>query len=105
MTNSLMAEVSPDPAARARKSQSTILQRLAQQGMGARIAASLQVDESTVSRWKGDIERTAQILTLLGLKVVDEKKVCVPADEIGMLRRAYRLLCAHAPWVLDEEGE
>lgn len=100
-----MAEVSTDPRARARKSQSTILQRLAQPGIQSRIAGLLEVDESTVSRWKGDVERTALILMHLGLKVVDEKKVCVPADEIAMLRRAYRLLCAHAPWVLDEEGE
>ena len=100
-----MAEVSTDPLARARKSQSTILQRLAQQGMGSRIAASLSVDESTVSRWKGDVERTAQILALLGLKCVEETKVCVSPDEIRMLRRAYKAACDHAPWLLDEGGE
>lgn len=100
-----MGEVSTDPAARARKTHSTILQRLAQQGIQARIAAQLQVDESTVSRWKGDLERTSQILSNLGLKVVSEDKVCVPADEIGFLRRAYKLTCANAAWVLDEDGE
>lgn len=103
--NTNMAEVSQDPLAKARKSQSTILQRLAQQGMGSRIAAALQVDESTVSRWKGDVERTAQILSLLGLKTVDESKVCLSPDEIRMLRRAYRVLCDHAPWLLDEGGD
>ena len=103
--NSPVAEVSPDPLARARKLQSAILQRLAQQGIQARIASTLQVDESTVSRWKSDLERTTQIIALLGLKVVSEEKVCVPADEIGFLRRAYKLTCAHAAWVLDEESE
>lgn len=101
-----MAEVSSDPLARTRKAQTTILQRLAQQGMGARIAASLNVDESTVSRWKGDVDRTSQILTLLGLKVVPDDKVCVPPGEIAFLRRAYTRVCEVAPWILNEgEGE
>ena len=97
-----MAEVSQEPAARARKSQSTILQRLAQNGTQGRIAAQLQVDESTVSRWKGDLERTCLILAHLGLKVVDSGKVCVPPSEIAFLRAAYNRIAAEAPWMLNE---
>lgn len=102
--NSMTVEVSTELAARSRKVQSAILNRLQQHGAQARIATELQIDESTVSRWKGDVERTAQVLSLLGLKVVSETSVCLPADEVKMLRRAYRLACAHASWVLDEDG-
>lgn len=106
MSANIVAEVSTDPAAKARKTQTTILQRLAQQGMQGRIAAQLQVDDSTVSRWKGDLERTAMILTHLGLKVVHDDKVCVPPGEIAFLRRAYTRVCETAPWILNEgDGE
>lgn len=103
--NSPVSEVSTDPRARARKLQSAILQRLGQHGVQARLATELQVDESTVSRWKSDLERTTQILSLLGLKVVDENKVCVRPDEIGFLRKVYQRVCELAPWVMDEDAE
>lgn len=105
MSISNIAESSPEPLAKARKSQTTVLSRLAPQGTQGRIAALLEIDDATVSRWKGDLERTCLILTHLGLKVVGAEQVCVPADEIKMLRRAYRLACTHAPWVLDEADE
>lgn len=105
MSNLNIAEVSSDPAAKSRKTVSTVLQRLAQQGMQGRIAAQLQVDDSTVSRWKGDLERTALILAHLGLKVVPDDKVCVPASEIAFLRRAYTRVTEQAPWLLNEGDE
>lgn len=101
-----IGEVSPDPHAKARKMQSSILQRLAPQGIQSRIATLVGVDDSTVTRWKSDLDRTCLILTSLGLKIVSEEKVCVPADEIAFLRKAYHAVCEQAPWLLNEgEGE
>lgn len=97
-----MAEVCTDAAAKARKSQSTVLSRLAPQGTQGRIAAQLQVDDATVSRWKGDLERTCLILAHLGLKIVDAGKVCVPPSEIAFLRAAYNRVAQEAPWMLNE---
>ena len=101
-----MAELSQDPHARARKMQSAILQRLGIQGTQARIAAALQVDESTVSRWKQDLERTCLILALLDLKTVEQTRVCVPPGEIAFLRATYNRIAQDAPWMLNEgQGE
>lgn len=81
------------------------MQRFAPSGTQGRIAAQLQVDDSTVTRWKGDLERTTLILTHLGLKVVSDDKVCVPPSEIAFLRRAYNRICELAPWLLNEEEQ
>lgn len=85
--------------------QSAILQRFAPQGTQGRIAAQLQVDDATVSRWKGDLERTCLILSLLGLKTVEESRVCVPPGEIAFLRAAYNKVSQQAPWLLNEGDE
>jgi predicted XRE-type DNA-binding protein len=71
-----MPELSPADAARARKIEAQILNRLASVGQ-ARIAEQLGINESTVSRWKdGEIARFAKFLALLGLKATPQEYKC-----------------------------
>ncbi|ARP90300.1 hypothetical protein CAL14_08380 [Bordetella genomosp. 9] len=71
-----MPELSAADAARARKIEAAILNRLASVGQ-ARIAEQLGVDESTVSRWKnGEIARFSRFLALLGLKATPQEYKC-----------------------------
>lgn len=59
-----------------RKNFSMILRGLASVGQ-ASVAKQLDVNESTVSRWKdGDIERFAKLLALVGLKVAPRHYRC-----------------------------
>lgn len=60
------------------------------------IADALDKDESTASRVRASeraitIQEFCDLLDLIGLKLVDKQKQCVPADELSMLRRVYAL--------------
>lgn len=78
-----MAESSAVTSARARKIQQVILQRLSSVGQ-AHAAACVDVDESTISRWKdkrpdgkpGEIERMSRFLAALGLKATPQEYKC-----------------------------
>ena len=77
---------------RARKNEQAILQRLSSVGQ-ATVAAAVKVDESTISRMKGDGKLTqfAEILAELGLKVVPETmRVFDPKDIDALLHLAKR---------------
>ena len=68
---------------RARKNHQAILQRLMSQG-ARHVADKLNIDESTLSRMKGDgrLEQLAELLAVLGLKAVDVCKTCYTPEEI-----------------------
>ncbi|HCW17729.1 CII family transcriptional regulator [Achromobacter sp.] len=76
-------ELSAGDAARARKIEQIILQRLASVGH-AHAAACVGLDESAISRWKdkktdgrpGEIERMARFLAALGLKATPQEYKC-----------------------------
>lgn len=71
-----MAPLSMKGNERARKNLQSILQALATVGQ-ASVAEAIGVSESTVSRMKdGELERLAQLLAALGLKVVPEAVKC-----------------------------
>lgn len=71
-----MATVNVPASDRARKNLKTILQALATVGQGP-AADAIGVSESTISRMKdGDLDRLAQLLAVLGLKVVPETVKC-----------------------------
>ncbi len=85
-----MAELSTEQAASARKINAVLLQRLASVG-GRAVAESLGISESTVSRWKdGDLERMAQTLSVLGLKVVPVSHQCFAPGYVEALKMLAR---------------
>lgn len=70
---------------RAQKNHSTILQHLASIGQ-VRVAETLGLSESTVSRWKDvEIERIGKMLAVLGLRVVPITMKCYPADKLAAI--------------------
>lgn len=77
---------------RARKNQSVILQALASLGQ-VRLAELMGLNETQVSRMKthGDLERTAQMLAHLGLKVVPESVQCFDPQYVEHLRALAQL--------------
>lgn len=80
----------------ARKSQSTILQRLASVGQRP-VADALSVSEATISRMKGEgVESFTAFLAALSLKVVPASSVCYPADHIEHLEYFARIGMARA---------
>lgn len=79
-------------AERARKNEHLILQRLSSVGQ-ATVATAVGIDESTISRMKGDgkISQLAEILAELGLKVVPESlRTFDPKDVDVLLHQAKR---------------
>ena len=85
-----MATLSAEQTASARKIASSILNRLASVGQ-AKVANTLEISESTVSRWKdGDIDKMAQTLAVLGLKVVPASQKCFEPQYIDALRMLAR---------------
>lgn len=70
-----------------RKNHSAILHALARVGQ-ANLAESMNVSESLISRMKssGDLEKTAKMLALLGLKVVPTAMVCFDPEYVEHLR-------------------
>lgn len=86
-----------------RRYHSLFLSRLAPEGTQKTIAQTLELSEPTISRSKEDAERVLAMLACLGLKVVDDKKTCVPATEIKFLRELYATVTQQAPWLLSED--
>lgn len=72
---------------RARKNASTILKSMHSFGQ-SHLAKELDVSESTVSKWKpnGDIDKTAKMLAVLGLKVVPVSAQCFDPEYVEHLR-------------------
>lgn len=96
-----MSEISHEQADVARKSQSTILQRLASVGQNE-IAKALGVSEATVSRMKSEqAESFAVLLAVLGLKVVPTVNRCYPPEHIGHLEYFAKLGMQQAPTALE----
>lgn len=56
-------------AARARKNHTALLSALAETGQGT-VASLIGESDTTVSRFKGDLERCAALMAACGLKVV-----------------------------------
>lgn len=81
-----MAEsCNPNPVL-ARKSQATILQRLASVGQKP-VADALAVSEATISRLKSEgVESFTAFLAALGLKVVPEAHKCFAPEYVENLR-------------------
>ena len=91
MTDTVLARsvsilaLSDDQAARARKNLSAILNGLGRVGQ-VHVAEAVGVHESTISKMKeADLERFAQILSVVGLQVVDCSLRIYPQDEIEAL--------------------
>lgn len=85
-----MATLSVSQTEMSRKIAGTILQRLASVGQ-SKVAATLEISESTVSRWKdGDIDKMAQTLAVLGLKVVPASQKCFEPQYIEALQMLAR---------------
>lgn len=84
-------ELKATPADIAREIETLILQRLARTSQKA-IALETGCSESTVSRWNdGEYQRWAQVLTLLGLRVVPQTAVVVTADYLSALETMARI--------------
>ena len=89
---------SSNPADRARKSYSTVLQRLQTPGTQTAIAAAMGVSESTISRMKTEqLEHLCLLLAHAGLKIVSIEKVCVDAEMYAALS------CIASRAMADEE--
>jgi hypothetical protein len=88
-------------------SRQVLASRLLKLG-GVEVAKALHKDESTASRiLSGERGCTIQdfctLLELVELKVVDKTKLCVPADELRMLRRVYNMVTARDQLFEDAE--
>lgn len=71
-----------EPTERAKKNLAAIFQRLASVGQ-ANLAATLNVSESTISRWKTEeAEQVSRILAELGLKVVPVTLQCYEPKQL-----------------------
>lgn len=103
-TTSLNAE----QAAIARKNERLILQRL-HSAVQCRIADALGVSEARVSRWKseGEIAKTADLLALLGLKIVPAEVRHYDEEAIAALLYGHRqwLESIKSPQQLEGEWE
>ena len=77
-------QLSPEQTARARKNLHFILQRVTSVG-NAPVALAIGCDEATVSRMRPEkFEQFAQILAVLGLKVVPSEMRCFNERDIEM---------------------
>ena len=86
-----MPPLSGDLAERARKNLSVVLRRLATAGQ-AKVAESLGVSETTVSRMKsdGDLERVLTMLALLGVKCVPIEVQCFHPKDIEAIFHGHK---------------
>ena len=76
-----MAAVLLSPTERARKNQSTVLQRLNVPGLAVSLASNLGVSESTISRMKNEhLEVLCALLAHAGLKIVSGTHACVDRE-------------------------
>ncbi len=80
-----------------------VLQRLAPDGTQKKLAHLNDVSESTITRWKEDVEHVMRLAAQLDLKLVDSRRECIPAAELKMLRRVYALAADQVPWLLQED--
>ena len=99
-----MGEGSATHTSIARKSQTLILQRLANVGQST-VGRLLDKSETWVSRWKSeDSESCAALLAACGLKVVPAEHQCYAPDYIEHLRYFARIGMQHEqPPVLEFE--
>ena len=82
---------------RARNIAATILKGLARVGQ-KKVAAELDVHESTISRMKGeDIERFSKFLAALDFEVVDHTGPCEKSALIEALRPLAKIGIEHLP--------
>lgn len=80
-----MAEVSSGLDARSRKTMALLLTR-AQAATNRRIAATLEIEESTLSRWRDDhLARAVSYVLAVGCKVVPADLICVDARRLDAL--------------------
>lgn len=85
-----MPPLSSAVAERSRKTQTTVLQRLASVGQN-NVAEQLQVSESTVSRFVSvDLERACQVFASLGLKVVPQEMQCFEPRKVEIFMELAR---------------
>lgn len=96
------SSASSDPAERARKSASILLQRLAPVGTQTAIAAAMGVSDSKISRLKEEIAPLMEIAARCGLKLVDAEKICLKESEVKFLRETYAIVSSQAPWLINE---
>ncbi len=75
---------------RSRKTEFTILQRLASMKQ-AEIAAFMDVSEATVSRTVSEISKLSDFLTALGFKVVPEDVICMSEEKAQALKYFARI--------------
>lgn len=81
-----MSALNRDEAARACKTESVILRGLASVGQST-VAQRLNIDESTVSRLKAErLHQLAELLAVLGLKVVPQHMQCYDPAHIEHLQ-------------------
>lgn len=100
-----MPELSHEQANTARKSQTSILQRLSSVGQNE-VAKALGVSEATVSRMKSEqAESFSVLLAVLGLKVVPSQNKCYPPEHIGHLEYFAKLGMQAAPTPLEWNEE
>lgn len=79
-----MPPVNTDPAFRARKMHSLILQRI--HGSQSAIAAAMGVSESAISRFKGEqLEMFCRVLAHAGIKAVPAELKCYDPRELDAL--------------------
>lgn len=80
-----MTSRSHDFDALARDNETAMLRALASAGQ-KRVAETLELSESTVSRWKeGDLEKTAKSLAAMGLKVVLADAETIEREDLDAL--------------------
>jgi hypothetical protein len=103
-----MDAVSLDFAARARKNEKIVLQRLADRGLEP-VADALKVDLSTISRLKnGAISQLASTLAVLGLKVVPIEFKCYRPEDIDpyiQLAKRHMRTVVSAHDLVDDDPE
>lgn len=80
-----MAALSLTPEERARKAVSIVLQRLSPDGTQSKLAISLGVSESTISRTKEHLDAVMRLIAQLGLKVVPAEMRCYSARELDAM--------------------
>lgn len=75
---------------RSRKNFKAIFQRLSEKGQ-VNVAGAIGVSESTISRMAKQLQQTADMLAVLGLKVVPEEHECHPPEYIESIKNLAQL--------------
>ena len=104
-----MAELSPQAASSAPDFAGTLRKRLEEHPHKV-IAAEAGIDASHVGKVLNGtaalkLDDVAKLVRLAGLKAVDASRTCVRTEEIAFLRRLYRVVSDHAPWLLNQGDE